>query len=174
MRKSIDTGARRSKRWCLTNATTAEKGAQAPAHTNKGRAHQSQVRRNTAAVGRRAGEGNRLLLCFLHLNALPNCHSGQKWQCNCSQLFPANPSAASLKGANMTSRSTRMPASFQVANVIRKGLLLCTCFCLSGWNMPLCVPVMRAEPWGNKHWYCGFFSCCCCWLQKIKLSPFKR
>lgn len=101
-------------------------------HTNKGREHQSEVRRNKVAVGRRAGEGNRLLLCFLHLSALPNCHSGQKWQHSCSQLIPAKLSPACLKGANMTSRSPRMPASFQVANVIRKGLLLCMCFCLSG------------------------------------------
>lgn len=132
MRRSIDTGARWSKRWCLSNVTTAGKGVHALAHTNKGREHQPEVRRNKVAVGRRAGEGNRLLLCFLHLSALPNCHSGQKWQHGCSQLIPAKPSPASLKGANMTSRSPRMPASFQVANVIRKGWLLCMCFCLSG------------------------------------------
>jgi len=35
MRRSIDTGARWSKHWCLTNATTAGKGVQALACTNK-------------------------------------------------------------------------------------------------------------------------------------------
>lgn len=132
MRRSTDTGARWSKHWCLSNATTTGKGMHALALTNKGREQQPEVRRIKVAVGRRAGERNRLLLCFSHLSTLPNCHSGQKWQQSCSQLIPAKPSPASLKGASMTSRSPRMPASFQVANVIRKGLLLCMCFCLSG------------------------------------------
>lgn len=101
-------------------------------HTNKGREHQTEGRRNKVAVGRRAGEGNRLLFCFLHLSTLPNCHSGQKWQHSCNQLIPAKPFPASLKRANMTSCSPHKPAIFQVANVIRKGLFLCMCFCPSG------------------------------------------
>lgn len=77
---------------------------------SEGREHQPGARRNQVALGRRAGEGNRLLLCCSHLSALPNCHSGQKWQRRWSQLIPAKPSAASPKGASVTCRSPRAPA----------------------------------------------------------------